>query len=201
MTEHGERQETFVRVLASAVEALREAELSYVLIGGIASAVLGRPRETTDIDLFVQAEDIKKAVATLDGAGFETEEPELDWLYKAEKEGVPVDVIFKGSNDVYLDEEMNERAISTNFKGVDVRLIPAEDLVIMKALSHEEETPQYWHDALAIISSNELDWDYLLRRAERGARRILSLLAYAESMDLVIPEDVIRRLFARIYDA
>ena len=201
MAEAQESDERFVRTLEECVEALAARDIDYVLIGGIASATLGRPRETKDIDVFVKEEDIKKAVAALERAGFDTKEPELDWLYKANKHDVPVDVIFKGSNDVYLDDEMSKRALEREFKGVSVRLVPAEDLVVMKALSHEEETPQYWHDALAIISSNEPDWDYLLRRAERGPRRILSLLIYAESMDLVVPDEVIRRLFARVYDA
>lgn len=200
MSDQPSGDETFVGVLESSIGALRSAELPYVLIGGIASAVLGRPRETRDIDLFVRAEDIKAAVAALDEAGFDTEEPEFDWLYKAKKEGVPVDVIFKTSGDIYLDDEMNRRAVESDFKGQKVRLVPPEDLLVMKALSHEEETPQYWHDAVAIIASNELDWDYLLQRAEKGARRVLSLLLYAQSMDLIVPEDVLRRLFARIYD-
>ena len=201
MPEVEESDERFVTALRDSTEGLRDAGIDYVLIGGIASAALGRPRETRDIDLFVRAEDIKKAVSALEARGFDTHEPEFDWLYKATKSDVPVDVIFKGSNDVYLDDQMSERALEETFKGVPVRLVPPEDLVVMKALSHEEETPQYWHDALAIISSNELDWDYLLQRAERGPRRILSLLVYAESMDLVVPDDVIRRLFSRIYDA
>ena len=191
----------FIEVLQACTSALSDADVDYVLIGGIASAALGRPRETRDIDVFVRAEDIKDAVGVLDKAGFDTEEPELDWLYKASKDGIQVDVIFQGSNDVYLDDEMSKRALSREFKGVPVRLVPPEDLLVMKALSHEEETPQYWHDALAIISSNELDWDYVMQRAERGPRRVLSLLVYAESIDLVVPHDVVRRLFTRIYAA
>ncbi len=201
MNDEGITEERFLEVLDASIDAVAAKGLPYVLIGGIASAVLGRPRETRDVDLFVRAEDIKAAVAALDDAGFETEEPEFDWLYKAKKDGVQVDVIFKSSGDIYLDDEMNERAVEADFKGRRVRLVPREDLLIMKALSHEEETPQYWHDALAIISANELDWDYLLRRADSGARRVLSLLVYAHSTDLIVPEAVIRRLFARIYDA
>jgi predicted nucleotidyltransferase len=199
MGEEAIDERTFLEILGQAVRAMDDNGLSYVLIGGIASAVLGRPRVTRDIDLFVKAEDITQAVKALAKAGFHTKEPELDWLYKADKEGVKVDVIFKSSGDIYLDDEMDKRALDATYKGQKLRVIPAEDLLVQKALSHEEETPQYWHDALAIISSNELDWDYLLSRAENGARRILSLLIYAQSTDLVVPHDVIRRLFTRIY--
>jgi predicted nucleotidyltransferase len=193
-------EKTFLSVLDEAVTAMEESDLAYVLIGGIASAVLGRPRVTRDIDLFVRPEDIDTALRALADAGFETREPELDWLYKASKRGVQVDVIFKSSGDIYLDEEMNDRAVDAKYKDLEVRVIPAEDLLVQKALSHEEETPQYWHDALAIISANELDWDYLLRRASNGARRVLSLLIYAQSTDLVVPEAPIRKLFATVYE-
>ena len=71
-----------------------------------------------------------------------------------------------------------------------------EDLVVTKALAHGEETAHYWWDALAIIAKRDLDWDYLLGRARRGPRRMLSLLLYAQSTDLAVPDHVIRRLAA-----
>ena len=194
-----EEERTFVSVLSEAVEAMQRKEVDYVLIGGIASAVWGRPRVTRDIDLFVRAEEIARAMRALEQADFDTKEPELDWLYKASKDGVQLDVIFKSAGDIYLDEEMSARAVESVFKDVEVRLVPAEDLLVMKALSHDEETPQYWYDALAIIATNELDWDYVLSRAGHGARRLLSLLVYAQSSDLVVPEAVLRRLFDDIY--
>lgn len=199
MSDETIEQHTFLQVLREATDALESRDLPYVLIGGIASAVLGRPRTTRDIDLFVREEAIKDAVGALEQAGFETREPKLDWLYKAFKHGVQTDVIFKAGGDVYLDDDMERRAVAADFNGQKVRLIPAEDLLVIKALSHDEETPQYWHDALAIIASNELDWDYLLRRARHGGRRILSLLVYAQSSDLVVPDEPIRRLFQTIY--
>ncbi|MFN2489289.1 MAG: nucleotidyltransferase [Actinomycetota bacterium] len=193
-------EQTFLSVLAATVDTMEKSGLAHVLIGGIASALLGRPRATRDIDLFVKAEEIEQAVAALAEAGFETKEPELDWLHKADKDGVQIDIIFKSSGDIYLDDEMQQRALKMDLKGQELRVLPAEDLLVMKALSHEEETPQYWHDALAIISSNELDWDYLLRRARNGARRILSLLIYAQSTDLIVPDEAIHRLYRDIYD-
>jgi predicted nucleotidyltransferase len=194
-----DEERRFVEVLSDVVSALRDDDVDYVLIGGIASAELGRPRVTRDIDVFVRAEEIARAVRALRERHFETREPELDWLYKANRQGVQVDVIFKTAGDIYLDDEMTGRALETEFKGVDVRLVPAEDLLVMKALSHDEETPQYWYDALAVIATNELDWDYVLSRAGHGARRLLSLLVYAQSIDLIVPDPVVRRLFDEIY--
>ena len=64
----------------------------------------------------------------------------------------------------------------------------------IKAIVHDEETPRHWHDALAIIANGGLDWDYFVRRASKGARRVLSLLLYAVSVDLIVPVEVMRQL-------
>jgi hypothetical protein len=85
------------------------------------------------------------------------------------------------------------------FKGRRIMVIPPEDLLVIKAIIHDEETPRHWADALGIIASSDLDWDYLLARAQHGARRVLSLLLYAQSTDLVVPDAVIRSLFETIY--
>jgi predicted nucleotidyltransferase len=194
--------EVFLSVLQQAVRAIEDGGIPYAMIGGIPSVVLGRPRWTPneDIDFFVKPEDSKKTLEVLGQAGFETEERDPQWLYKATKDGVVVDIIFRSSGDFYLDDEMMRRAFVGDFKGRKLQMLSAEDLVVMKALAHKEDTPQYWHDALSIISRSELDWDYLLQRATGGPRRVLSLLLYAQSNDLAVPDRVIRSLFDAIYE-
>ena len=190
----------FMDVLGETVEALEKAGVDHVFIGGIPSAVWGRPRGTHDIDILVKEEDSDRAREALAQAGFDTHPTNPEWLYKAAKEGVVVDIIFRSEGDVYLDDEMLSRSDPQDFKGRPVRLVPPEDLVVMKAVAHEEDTPQYWHDALDIIGRAELDWEYLVRRAKQhGARRVLSLLLYAESNDLVVSLGAIKRLFDLIY--
>ena len=74
-----------------------------------------------------------------------------------------------------------------------------EDLVVMKAIATSEDTPRYWYDAVAIIAQTELDWDYLVTRAKQhGARRVLSLLLFADSLDLVVPPGPVETLFDAI---
>jgi hypothetical protein len=61
-------------------------------------------------------------------------------------------------------------------------------VIVMKAIAHQEHCPRHWHDALAVIARGDLDWDYLVRRARRhGARRVASLLLYAQSNDHFVP--------------
>ena len=46
----------FLRVLDQALDALNRAEIPFLLIGGIGSAVYGRDQGTRDIDVFVRPE-------------------------------------------------------------------------------------------------------------------------------------------------
>ncbi len=189
------------RVLAQAIAAVEEQGIPYVLIGGIASSGLGRPRTTKDIDLFVKPEDARRSLAALAARGFHTEETDGRWIFKAFREDIQVDVIFNTVGGIYLDREMLARAVTGSFHGHLARFVPPEDLVVIKALVHDESTPRHWYDALGILTAVEIDWDYLLQRSRRAQRRVLSLLLYAQSVDIGIPNRVIRALYQRIYNS
>lgn len=192
-------EKTFLKVLDEATAVLDRLGVAYGLIGGIASAVEGRPRWTNrgeDVDVFVRHKDAKRVLDALSEADFDTEETNENWIYKATKDGVVVDVIFRSTGDIYLDDEMASRIQVGEFRERVVKVIPPEDVLIMKAVAHGEETPQYWHDALSVLARADIDWQYLLRRArQHGARRVLSLLIYAQSNDLVVPSEVVAELF------
>lgn len=193
----GEEQR-FLAAFDATVAAIEDAGIPYVLMGGVASATVGRPRVTRDIDMFVRPEDARHVLDVFQKAGFDTEERFPHWLYKGWKDGILVDVIFRSAGDIYLDDEMLARSTVGEYKGRSFRLIPPEDLLVIKAIVHDEHMPRHWHDALGIVAGDELDWDYLLRRARHGARRVLSLLLYAQSNDLLVPANVLRQLFATI---
>jgi predicted nucleotidyltransferase len=194
--------DVFLRVLDEAVAAIEDEGIPYVLMGGMVSRAAGRPRDTHDIDLLVRPDDAKTALSRLESAGFTTREPEPQWLYKAVKDDVLVDVLFRASGDVLLDDEMVERADVHRFAEREVKTMCVEDLVVIKALAHKEQTNRHWFDALALLSTRKIDWDYLLSRAERrGVRRVLSLLLYAQSVDIVVPDRVVHELCQTIHDA
>lgn len=181
--------------LDAAQGALRSSGIPFLVMGGIASAIVGRPRWTRDIDLFVRLEDAGPALERLEAAGFETWIEHPHWLAKARCDDVVVDVISRSQGDILLDEEMLERSVVTRFKGRVVRVVPPEDLVVMKAVASTEDTPRYWYDAIGIIGRAELDWDYLVRRARpAGARRVLAVLLYAQSIDVIVPTSAIEAL-------
>jgi predicted nucleotidyltransferase len=185
-------------VLQRAVRAFELAEIPYVLIGGMASAALGRPRCSSDIDLFVMPESAPYALEVLEKAGFTTEVTNPAWLCKAFRDDILVDLLFKSAGDIYLDSEMLRRAKLHTVLGSEVRVIAPEDLIVIKAIVHDEETPRHWHDALALVTRSDLDWDYLLARAARAPRRVLALLMYAVSCDLWVPSVALRKLANRV---
>lgn len=196
-----EDQADFLAALDETVTALAEDDIPYLFMGGIASACWGRPRWTHDIDLFVTPQDARRVLDALAGRGFETEETFPDWLFKASKHGQLIDIIFRSMGDVYVDDEMLRRAQHREFMGRQLSIIPPEDLLVIKALVHGEHMPRHWYDALALLATCEsLDWDYLVRRARKGVRRVLSLLLYAQSNDLVVPWKPVRELFRLIDD-
>jgi predicted nucleotidyltransferase len=186
--------EPLTQVMGDAVRALEKDGIDYVLIGGQASALLGRPRCSSDIDILVTPEQAPLALEAFGRAGFRTEKVNPHWLFKAFRSDVLVDLLFKVRGEIYLDAEMLRRSTIHRFRGVKVRVVPPEDLIVMKAIVHDEETPRHWGDALAILSAAELDWEYLLFRSRRAPRRMLSFLCYAISVDRVVPQGVLRRL-------
>ncbi len=198
-TEDPELAVRFNRVLEEVVAAMEESGLGYAFIGGIASGGMGRPRSTYDIDLFVRPEDAEKALRALQKSEFNTDKTDPQWLYKAFKENILVDVIFKSRGEIYFDSEMNKRAIHAEFHGRKLRFVAPEDLLIIKAAAHSEVTPNHWHDAIGLLSYATLDWNYLVWRARRAPRRLLSLLLYAQSNDLWVPNPVIHELYRSVF--
>ena len=189
-------EKVFLGVLHEAAEALSRGGVPHVFMGGLASAALGRPRWTHDIDVFVRPEDNVRTLDVLEKAGFTPQQTNPDWLFKALKDDVLVDVIFRSAGSVELDDEMVARARVGEVAGGRVPVISAEDLIVIKALVFKERAPRHWYDALALLQRTDLDWDYLVDRAlQYESLRVLSLLVYARSEDRAVPAEAIDRLF------
>jgi predicted nucleotidyltransferase len=192
----------FEQALSEVVHALDGKDLPYLLMGGVGTAAMARPRFTDDIDLFVPPDAASRVVEELRAEGFEAEVADPDWLFKAFKHGVLVDIIFRSVGDIYVDDEMLRRARFRTVKGVTVPVIAPEDLLVIKAVAANEHVSRHWYDAQAIIAGCDLDWDYLISRAmTAGPRRVLSLIIFAESNDHAVPVEPIRQLSNRIYPA
>jgi Nucleotidyl transferase of unknown function (DUF2204)/BON domain len=190
-------EETFLRVLGDAIRVAAGTGLPHAFMGGIASTALGRPRWTHDIDLCVRPADARPMLRAFADAGYETEETDQSWLYKATREGVLVDLIFESTGGIVLDDEMLSRVRQASFGDLRLNVLGPEDLLVIKAIVHREHRQRHWFDALALVETGELDWPYLLRRAAPGPRRVASLLLYAQTDGLQVPDWVIEALLAQ----
>lgn len=192
---------TLEKILFEAIDIVESSSIPYALIGGVAAKNLGRPRITHDIDLFVKPDDANRVLEVLEAKGFSSQKRDPFWLFKAWKEEILVDVIFKSSGDIYFDEEVQSHVRRMPYLGKFVNSISPEDFLVIKAAAHQEHNPHHWHDALAVLKQGNLDWEYLLKRAKHAPRRILSLLVYGQSNDIAVPNDVIKRLYRSVFES
>jgi predicted nucleotidyltransferase len=189
-----------INTLFAAIEAIETKGIPYALIGGIAAKELGRPRVTHDIDIFVKPDDAENILEILKQNGFETEKRDPFWLYKAWRDEVLVDVIFRSCGDIYFEEEVRNHVRRIPYDGKFINAISPEDFIVIKAAAHQEDNPHHWHDALAVLTQGNIDWNYLFKRSRYCPRRVLALLIYAQSNDIAVPIDLIEKLYKSIFE-
>lgn len=176
----------FVRVLRQTVDTLKAAGIPFLVAGGLAAKTYGKRRTTHDIDLFVKLEDARRAMQVLSEAGFTTEVTYPDWLYKAFKYDVMVDIIFKSEGNITVDDEILRRARHMDYRGRVLPVVPPEILMLMKVFAlrdtHAANTHwRHWRDAVSVLRNVPLDWNFLHRKAlDLGPRIVLGFLLLAE---------------------
>jgi predicted nucleotidyltransferase len=195
----------FHQILGETLTALDDSRIRYAVMGGVAAAALSWRRFTHDIDVFLKPEDAGRAVEALDAAGFRTERTDPRWIYKAFKENVMVDLIFRSSGPICFDDEMYDRSRMVAFNGRMVKTLGPEDLLVVKALVLNEHSlglddhcMRHLNDLLNLIRVHDMDWDYLIRRSRIALKRVLGLLLYAQSLDLLVPNHVIKIMAERL---
>jgi len=183
-----------------ATDILEAHDIDYVVFGGIAIWAYGRRRKTKDIDLLIMEEDAKHALAVLGRAGFQTEETDHRWLYKASLDHSDIDLIFEARGEIRLTPEILRRSRRMDIGGIPFRVMDPENLVMMKILATKEIRPADWYDALSVIEKGGFDWDYLIAKTGRYITNFLSFVFFAESAKAektgghIIPPGVIDRL-------
>ena len=131
---NGSHHEAFADVLARSVAVLAETGIDFGVLGGVASAGYGRARWTKDIDVFCRLEDADGALDALAANGFEIERTNPSWICKAFRDGVQVDVIFRGKGGFYFDDRMAGRVQTVTLVGVELPAIAPEDLTSRPAV-------------------------------------------------------------------
>lgn len=160
-------------------------------------------RDTKDLDVFCKAGDYPRILSLLDGRGYQTEVPDINWIAKAFRGENFVDIIFNSHNGLCpVDDTWFEHAVETSLMGISVLLIPAEEEIWTKVYvqdRHRYDGPDIYH--VLRKSGPELDWDRLLRRLEVHWQLLLAHLInfqfiYPSNRDAV-PGWVMDRLMER----
>jgi hypothetical protein len=126
-----------VKAAKRAAAALREADIPFLLAGGLASWVRGGPATEHDVDFVLHAIDAERALEVLAASGLRTERPPEEWLYKAYDGDVMIDLIF-GPEGPAVDEAMFDRADDLAMQSVTVPVMAVDDILISKLMALTE---------------------------------------------------------------
>jgi predicted nucleotidyltransferase len=177
-----EQDPDFQELLAAMKKAagvLQQADVPFMLGGGLAVWARGGPQTEHDVDFYVKEADAERALAALGEAGFKTERPPEGWLLKAyDDEGTLVDLIFHPSGGEIGDEEF-ERAEEIEVMALRINVASLEDVLVQKLLSLKEQEPDF--GAVLEIGRavrEQIDWDEVRERTSESpfARAYFTLI-------------------------
>jgi hypothetical protein len=157
-----------LETLKRASAVLRDAEIPFALGGGLAIWARGGPETEHDLDFFVKPADAERALQALADAGFRTEKPPEEWLYKAWDGEVLVDLIFEPSG-MTVDDGLLTGADELEVHAVRMPVARPEDVLVTKLLALREHELSY--DSVLEVARTvreQVDWDEVRRRTEQS---------------------------------
>jgi hypothetical protein len=131
-----------VEVMKRAAGTLRDAEVPFLLAGGIACWARGAAETDHDVDFLVKPGDAERALESLASAGMRAERPPEGWLYKAWEGDNFVDLIFETSEGPVTDGHF-ERADEREVYSVRMQVASLEDILVTKLLALNEMDLDY----------------------------------------------------------
>src|SRR3954452_9394831 len=193
------------RFYVDSMTLMRDGGVPFLVGGAYAFArYTGIERHTKDFDVFIRREDFPKAKRVFEEAGYQSDLTFPHWLGKAFKGEDFIDLIFSAGNGVaVVDELWFDYAVDGVVFGVDVQLIPAEEMIWSKGLIMERERFD-GADVLHVIHAlgHELNWRRLIDRYDIHWRALfahLTLFGYVYPSDRSrIPQWVIGELTERL---
>ncbi len=146
---------------------LNEAGIPFLVGGAYAFArYTGIERHTKDFDVFIRRCDFDRATEAFERAGYRTELTFPHWIGKAYQGNDFVDLIFSSGNGIAeVDDLWFKHAVPERVFGMDVLLVPAEEMIWSKGLILERERYD-GADVAHILKNvgNDLDWHRLIYR-------------------------------------
>ena len=124
-------------------ELLERFDNRGVIIGGIASSLLGKARLTADLDvmMLLPTEDIPHLICESESVGLEARVDNADefahknriLLLRHHDSATNVNIVL---GNLPFEKEVVERSQLVSIEGINLRLPTAEDLIVMKAVAH-----------------------------------------------------------------
>ena len=166
---HNDEFDHLIDTLKLAAASLRERSIPFMLGGSVAAWARGGPEPQKDIDLMVKPDDAQAALEALAHAGLRPEHPPEEWLFKAWKGDVLVDLIFCPSG-LELTDEVLARADSMAVMSITVPVMALEDMLVTMLCAMDEHCLDYGA-LIAVVRSlrEQVDWREL--RSEPAAVR------------------------------
>jgi hypothetical protein len=138
---------------------LRDANVEFMLGGGLAIWARGGPPTDHDVDLYLREHDAQRALDALVEAGFREEVPPEDWLCKAWEGDNLVDLIFRPAGGPIEDAHF-DRATMMEVSAQRLLVAATDDVLVTKLLALTEQEPDY-RAILEIARSlrEQVDWN------------------------------------------
>ena len=163
----------FENALNDLSSLLKNENVPYMIIGGLANAVWGHPRATLDIDVTILVADdqIRNIISMIEKKYAVLVEAPFDFVAKTRvlpvknEAGLRLDIIFGA---LPFEKDAVERAVEKKVGDAFIRFCSAEDLILLKIIS---ERPKDLEDVRGIlhVQKDELDFKYLEPRIEELA--------------------------------
>jgi predicted nucleotidyltransferase len=167
-----------IDTLKIAVATLRDRGVPFVLGGSLAAWARGGPEPQNDLDLMLKPADADTALEALGDVGMRVERPPEEWLYKAWRDEVMIDVIFKPAGFDVTDELL-ERANTISVAAVATPVMALEDVLVTMLWAIDEHMLDYSRlVAIARAVREQIDWPQLEGRttASPYARAFFTLV-------------------------
>ena len=191
-------QVSAAEVFREVISLLEDEGFDYAVSGGLATDHWkGGAEQINDIDVMIREEDAGAILEAMASAGFETAEMEHSWLHKAHKNGTTVDLIYELANGARLDDRFLAHRSRVDLFGARPQVASPEDQVTSLTATIDQTTiGKHWFSIIDVMSENDLEWDYVIARAQKIPLKMLSVVYFALSQSVPIQKGVIDQLTA-----
>ncbi len=190
---------------ADCLKMLNQSGIPFLVGGTFAvNAYTGIDRPTKDLDVFCKASDFPRIFHLFTDAGYITHVEDERWLAKVFSGDHFFDLIFGSANAITpVREEWFQDAMTTEFYGVQVRVLPPTELIWSKAFVQD----RYKYDGadvahLLLKQHAHIDWRRLLSHADQYWEvlliHILNFRFVYPSERELIPRWLLEELLARL---